>query len=163
MDNSAEAEKFIKELEEKRGGHIEWKTVALFYGDSNRVSKESLFVYKIGDTFYFEDSEKESTFLGIKVKQPKNYKYVKFEGSFKAIEVDCMEKVLTSDAKAYCEGKKDKVLIAGPFATLFKQTALKIEFDKNKFIVMEMLREREFVQLVEMEKNKFKWVQTREV
>ena len=148
MDNNASVEKFLKDLEDKRGGHIEWRTIALFYGDSNRVFKSSLFLYKIGDTFYFEDFEKEHTVLGFKVNPPKNYKYVKFEGSFKIDDVKSVERIITSSARKYCEGKRNGFKKAGKLASKLTQTALKIELGKDEFVIMEMLREQEFVQLI---------------
>ncbi len=149
MDNNASVEKFLKDLEDKRGGHIEWRTIVLFYGDSNRISKNSLFLYKIGDTFYFEDFEKEHTVLGFKVNPPKNYKYVKFEGSFNVKDVTSVEKVTVSSAKKYCDGKKNDFRKAGKFAEKFVQTAFKIGLGKDVFIIMEILREQEFIQFID--------------
>lgn len=163
MDYSEDAQKMISELEAKRGGHIEWKTVCLFYADSDKNLKESVFLYKIGDTFYFEDFEKDCTFLGFKINPPKDYKYEKFEGSFKAIDVAYMEKVLKSDVIAFCEGRSDKVKIAGNLTALFKQTVSRIELENKKIIYLEVMKNNEFVQLVDLEKNKYKWIQTREV
>lgn len=149
MDANASVEKFLKELEDKRGGHIEWRTIALFYGDSDKVSKQSLFLYKIGDTFFYEDFEKEHTVLGFKVNPPKNYKYVKFEGSFNLKDVKSVERVVTSSARKYCEGKRDDIKKVGKLASKFTQTALKVELGKDRFVIMEMLREQEFVQIIE--------------
>jgi hypothetical protein len=79
-----DARKFIQELEEKRGSKIRWKTYSTWYANSDGVQREyGVFLYRAGDSFWFEDFERIPTFLGFPIKQKKDApKYIKYEASF---------------------------------------------------------------------------------
>lgn len=140
-----DAVSFIAELESKRGGHIDWKSVALFYADSDLNKKDSVFLYKINDTFFYEDFEREFSFLGFKVKPPKDYDYVKFEGCFNINDVVDTEVVLKKDAILFCCNKITSVKKAGVLSKLFRHTVLKISLKNGKVLFMELLNPQEFI------------------
>ena len=77
--------------------------------------------------------------------------YVKFEGSFNLHDVKTVDRVLTSSASKFCHGKRSDMKKAGKLAAKFARTALKIGLGEGKFIIMEMLREQEFVQFINKE------------
>ena len=150
-----EALNLIAELEEKRGGKITWRTVVLFYADSEGVSKESVFMYRIGDTFFCEDFERNFTFLGFKVKPPKGYKYVKFESSFEINDIKSVDTVLKKDVLSLCNGKTNcRIRKAGCLSSVFRQTLTELEFTDGRKVFMEMLKSAEFKKIIDTENRK---------
>ncbi len=140
-----EEQEFIKRLEEKRGGKIVFRDIALLYADSARRRKEAVFVYRIGDRIYLEDFEREFRFLGFKVKPPKGYKYVKFEAYFQVSDVKDWYTISGSAVERFLSGKTSELKKAGFLARLFSQTMLCLLFKDGSFVCMQMVDRRSFL------------------
>lgn len=156
-----ETRQFLAEREQRFGGKIVWRAFSLFYGDSEgNIRENGVLVFQIGNTFYYEDFEKtQNNILGIKVEPKNKTEYVKFEGSFKAINVRGIDYVKRSDAINYIKGKTQKVRTVSAAARFFKEVVMSIEFEDGTMKFFEVSGS-EFRQLIEMEINKYKWSKT---
>lgn len=136
-DNGA---KLIRELEAKRGGSISWRTYSIFYADSSgRVIENGVFVYRIGDDFWLEDFEKVPSIFGIKIDNPRNYSYEKFERRIQICEFEKSDKILKKDAVAIAEGRKKEVSKAGKLASFFGESVTRIKLKDNSVVFLQLM------------------------
>ena len=98
---------FLRDLEQRRGEPIGYRTFSTFYADSDgNVRDFGVFFYHCKDRFWYEDFEHEPTFLGIKLRPRKSEeKYEKFESSFSPLDVVSIRKVVKSDEDLYVLGQ----------------------------------------------------------
>ncbi len=105
----ADTEAFIKDIEQRRGGSITYRTFSTFYADSDhKVCDFGVFLYQVNDEFWFEDFEHEPSFLGFKLKTRKELdRYEKFESSFKPQDVESIRTVTKKAARSFAIGQID--------------------------------------------------------
>jgi len=117
---------FLRDLEQRRGEPIGYRTFSTFYADSDgNVRDFGVFFYHCKDRFWYEDFEHEPTFLGIKLRPRKSEeKYEKFESSFSPLDVVSIRKVVKSNARNCALGYMsfDKLKTANPVLSFFRET-----------------------------------------
>lgn len=102
MDNNERnAQGLLKELEEKHGGKITKRSFATWAKlPTNRVFEHGMFVFKINDTFHYEDFEKDHlNILGFQVQKKDKTPFVQTEGSFKEEEIEKVTRLTKARAK----------------------------------------------------------------
>ncbi len=149
--------KFLSELEAKHGGTIEWRTYATWYGcDDGTIREYGVFLYKIKDTFYFEDFERFPMILGYKLKPKKNApKYEKYERSFRAEHVVRVSSVTKSRASDCAQGLISAAAVtdAGWFSKIFKQLVTKVEMETGTTFFFELMDPKRFVREIDKNNN----------
>jgi len=137
-----EVKAFIETLERKRGYPIGWRTYSTYYANSNGIIREyGVFLYEAGDEFWYEDFEREPTFLGFKLAKSKNaQKYVKYEAGFASNDVLQIRVVRKKDAQAVAKGiKTDKqVKTASTLARLFYQCVTEVKLRDGSLLYFEL-------------------------
>ena len=141
MDNDAEV--FLKNLEEKRGGKIDWRTFCMFYADSNgKVCEHGVFLYEVNKHFWYEDFEHLPQIFGFNLPKPKHAEpYVKFEADFSPEVVKTVRMVKEKSAVAFCKGYKkyEKLKVAGTFTKLFCQCVTEIALQDGTVLFFELM------------------------
>lgn len=89
---------FLEQLETKHNGKMGWRTFSTWYGCSDGTFREfGVFLYKINDTFYFEDFERNQSIFGFLIHTNKKKKeFIKMEREIEAAQID---KVITTTRK----------------------------------------------------------------
>ena len=162
QEMTEETRAFLKEREDRFGGKIVWRGFSLFYGDNNgNLREHGVFVFQIDNRFYYEDFETTPRFLGLPIFSDKKQKsdYVKFEGSFRAIDVRSIDYVKKSSAIDLIKGRTQKVKTASVLGRLLGEVVMSVEFDDGSIKFFEFAG-NEFRQLVEMAITKYKWSKT---
>lgn len=135
----------IEEIEKKRGGKITSRTYSIFYADNEgRVIDNGVFIYKIKDTFWMEDFEKVPSIFGIRINNPKNYSYEKFERCFQANEIKSIGKALKKDAVAFAEHRIDKINSIGFIKALFGETITMLTLKDGSVIFLHLINDKIF-------------------
>ena len=97
-----ETEIFISDLEKKFGGELTWRTFSTWYGCSDGIQREfGVFMFQIGDTFHFEDFEKENLIFGMKIgtnNKKKKEPFVKLERAFEKDQIQSINTTTRSIA-----------------------------------------------------------------
>lgn len=107
---SDETKDFLDKLEAEYGGRITWKTFSTWYGCSDSVLREfGVFLFKIGDRFYFEDFEKNSSIFGMQIGSSKKKKaqYIKLKRSIDSKNIKNVFKVTQAKALDVIKYGKD--------------------------------------------------------
>lgn len=139
MDN-IDVSLFLKEREERLGGRIVYRTYALFYGSSTGETRDNgVFLYSDGNTFVFEDFEKENRILGIPIATKKKEKYVKLERSFSKDDVKEVNKVYRSSADDVIQGLSEKAKIAKGILSAVRKTVTEIVLEDGTRYYFELM------------------------
>ncbi|MGE4583814.1 MAG: hypothetical protein AB7C91_04130 [Sphaerochaeta sp.] len=111
MEEDAQA--FIEELEKKRGAPLTWRTYATWYGNNQGIMREfGVFLYRSGNSLYFEDFERTPTLFGINIRQKRPKEpFIKYEGSFSLDEVRETRPVAKSLAWKVIQGRRSDVTL----------------------------------------------------
>ncbi len=138
-----DAENFIRDLEEKRGGKVTWRTFSTFYANSKGLVRDhGVFLYEVNERFWYEDFEPSAKILGIPIGKSKHAKpYVKYEDSFGPEEVKSIRKVSKKAALAYCTGHKsyEKLRPANRFCRLFCQCVTEFALKDGTVLFFELM------------------------
>ena len=141
MDKDAEI--FLKSLEEKRGGPIEWRTFCVFYADSKgKICEHGVFLYEINKHFWFEDFEHLPQLFGFQLPRPKHAApYEKFEADFGPEAVKEIRIVKKKSAVAFCKGNKkyEKLKAAGAITRLLCQCVTEIALEDGTVLFFELM------------------------
>jgi len=141
---SNEVNNFLNQLENEKGGKITWKTVTLFYGDSEgTIRQHGVFMYRVGNTFWFQDFKNERTILGLKIGRLNNEsEYVKFESSFDRDEIEAVRDIALSNAKKICMKNKtaDSVKTISKFGKIFREYVTEIKLKNGKTLYFNFLK-----------------------
>lgn len=141
MDNEATA--YLKGLEEKRGGPLEWKTFSTFYANNNGIIRDhGVFLYEVNNQYWYEDFEHTAQIFGIPLKKPKNAQpYVKFEAWFSPKSVTRIRTVKKKSAIAFCKGYKkyEKLKEANLFDKIFCQCVTEFALNDGTMLFFELM------------------------
>lgn len=133
---------FLREIEERRGGKIGWRTFSTWFSDGTNIREYGVFIYEVGQTIYYEDFERRRNILGFELPKRKGEPpYVKLEGSFKAAEVGRITTVVRRRAERYlCDPSKTALLReAGLFARVFFRLLTMVELEDGRRLFFEFL------------------------
>jgi hypothetical protein len=144
-----ETKEFLDNLENQYGGEITWKTFATWYGCSDSTLREyGVFIFKINDTFYFEDFEKKYAIFGmeLKTKKKQKEKYVKLQRDFAASEVEKVFKVSQSHALEVINKTKEPKDLPelNLFDKIFKKSVTAVLLKSGKCHFFEFLNLEDF-------------------
>lgn len=141
MDKNTEA--FIQEIEKRRGGPMGFRTYATWFGASTgEIRDYGVFLYKIGDVFFFEDFERQPTIFGIKIPEGKNKKpYEKLEGSFRASDIVSSRLVVKKRADFIITAKGDLNRLQDPnfLQKFFSELVTEITLADGRKYYMQLL------------------------
>ena len=154
-DNDSEA--FLNEIEQRRGGKITFKTFSTFYADSDgNVRDYGVFLYMVNDTFWFQDFERENSFLGFKLSRRKDEDYEMFESSFSPLEVVSSRTVMKKAARNCATGHKDfsKLRKANPVIGFLAETATEIRLQDGKTMYFQLMDKTVLNIIDQMQNNK---------
>lgn len=144
-----DAWKFIQELEEKRGSKIRWKTYSTWYANSDGVQREyGVFLYRAGDSFWFEDFERIPTFLGFPIKQKKDApKYIKYEASFPMEQVKDTKPVTRATAERVAAGRLEPKFAktANGWQRVFSQIVEMVTLSDGTVHFFELMDRKQFL------------------
>lgn len=145
MDEDTKA--FLDELETKHNGKLGWRTYSTWYGCSDGTYREfGVFLYKINDTFYFEDFERNQSIFGFMVNtKKKKKKFIKMEKEFKISEI---KNIITTTRKNALSVIKDNnpalLKNANSFEKLFFKTANAILLNDGTIHFFELVSLKDF-------------------
>lgn len=137
----------LKELEEKYGGTITKRTYALSaFLPNTKPLEHGVFLFRIGDTFYYEDFEREDiNILGFTVKKKNKTPFIKTEGSFLLKDVDKVLKVSKNYARSYhlkkSLGKIKEIKKANAFIKFFKECTYAIVLKNGDVLFFEQIKD----------------------
>lgn len=147
-----ETELFLSKLEHKHGGKLTWKTFSTWYGCSDGTQREyGVFLFRVFDTFHFEDFEKNSTIFGIpltgKPKRKKGQKeFVQMERSF---EKDNVVKITTTTrtiANSIVKTGNTAILKnATGFDKIFRKLVTAVSLQDGTVHFFELIAPKEFI------------------
>lgn len=143
-----ETKAFLKELETKHDGTISWKTYATWFGSSKGIIREfGVFLYRINDTFYYEDFERKTQFLGIplNIKKSKN-EYKKMEGAFNVNEIESTLNVSKNVASNFLQGANNinRLKQIGSFQKFFSQVVTMVTLKDGTKLFFELMNIDDF-------------------
>lgn len=147
MSDNERATGLLKELEDKYGGKITDRTYALsVYLPNHKPLEHGVFLFRIGDTFYYEDFEpSDVNILGFKIKKKNPEVYVKTEGSFRKESVKDVVKVSKSYARGYhtkkALGKINGIKKAGAITRFFRESTYAIVLDNDDVLFFEQIKD----------------------
>lgn len=150
MKNDQDAMEFLTEIETRRNGKISWKTYCTWFSDCINIRQFGVFLYKVGETFYYEDFERKPSFLGFEIKQKNAPKYEKLEGSFLASDVKNIVRLTKNRAMAFLthQEREDKLRPSNGFERLFSQLVSMVELQDGSRLFFEFLDEKEFKKVI---------------
>jgi len=137
-----ETKAFLAELEQRRGGKITYRAFSAFYGDNRGILREfGVFFYEVDKTFWFQDFERENTFLGFKIGAKKAEKYVMFESSFSPLDVVGIRKVLKSRARKCVQDAKpfDKLKTYNPVLFALSEYVTEITLKDGRIMFFQFI------------------------
>lgn len=144
-----ETVQFLEDLETQYGGKITWKTFATWYGCSDSTFREyGVFMFKIKDTYYFEDFEKKYSIFGmdLRTKKKNKIKYVKLQRNINAKEITKVFKI--SQAKALEVIKRGKnpseLKEISLFDKIFKKSVAAVQLKDGTYHFFELMNLEEF-------------------
>lgn len=148
MDQSAE--EFIKGLEAKHDGNkVVWRTYATWFANSKGVFREyGVFLYRCGDSFYYEDFERQPSFLGFAMRPGKDAKpYEKYEGGFPISDVMESRQIpqKTAERIAVGEMKGDSVKEATMYNKVFSKLVEMVRLKDGDILFFELMDRKGFL------------------
>ena len=135
----------LKELEEKHGGKITHRTFAIWAClPPGCEYSNGMFLYRIGDTYYYEDFDKgDMNILGFTVKRKKDKPFVKTEGTFMYSDVMRVFKVTKSSARQFYFKKKlnedHSIKKAGVLSRFFKECVFAVQLKSGDMLFFQMM------------------------
>lgn len=146
MDDDTKA--FLEEIEKRHGGKTTYRTYATWFCSNNGLSRDyGVFLYRIGDTFFFEDFERTPTFFGI-VQRPKKNKepFIKYEDSFNKADIKRIDKVLRSKAeKNFGARLFPPIPPANGLQGALCKTLTQVVLNDGRIFYFELISEKEFL------------------
>ena len=143
VNGNDESAAFLNDIEQRHGGKITFKTFSTFYADSlGNVRDYGVFFYMIGGTFFFQDFEHESSFLGFKIPKRKNEpEYVMFESSFSPLDVLSFRTVNKKAARNCALGFRNisKLRKANPVLGFLTETATEIKLKDGRLMYFQFM------------------------
>jgi hypothetical protein len=151
MDN--DSQQFLKNLEERFGGKITYRTFATWFATSDNVLREfGVFLFKINGNYHYEDFERIPSLLGFPLRPRKNkVPYEKLEGSFAASSIKNISVVTKNSAmrSIYSNIPADQITEATFLQKLLFRLVTKVELDDNSALFFELISPKEFVKSLE--------------
>ncbi|HQB55231.1 MAG TPA: hypothetical protein PK909_07080 [Sphaerochaeta sp.] len=141
-----DAQKFIEELETRRGGKLSWRTYATWYATTKGVFREfGVFLYKVNDSFFFEDFERQPALFGLSLRPRKGRKpFVKYEDSFACTGVESVRTICRSDALKMIRQPTRPVRDASWFDKAFRQVVEMVLLKDGTVHFFEVMDRKEF-------------------
>ena len=135
----------LKDLEDRYNGKITDRTFALScYLPSKKPLEHGIFLFKIGDTYYYEDFEKEEmNLLGFTIKRKSSEPFEKTSGSFKESDIKRVFKVSRAYARSYHfkaqTGNIKAIREASRFVKMFRECTYAVELQDGNVLFFEMI------------------------
>lgn len=145
---------FLKEIEARRGAPIQWRTFCTWYGTSRHQGLERIwgvFLYRIADTFYLEDFEHQSTFMGFPIRQQKKAPFERYEASFRRDQVRRTMTISKSQAEKIVKGLRDfhQAKPMSWWARIFAQHIEMVELDDGSVVMFALMDRKAFLKELE--------------
>jgi hypothetical protein len=151
MDEDTEF--FLSELEKKHGGELTWRTFSTWYGCSDGIQRQfGVFLFKVFDTFHFEDFEKKSTMFGIAIgnnsgKRKNKKQFIKMERSFAKDDIIDIKTTTRSIANTVIRtGNTIPIKAAGGFDKVFRKLVTAVTLKDGTIHFFELIAPKEFVE-----------------
>ena len=152
----AEAALFIKELKERVGGEISWRTFSTWYGSNSGILREyGVFLCKVDDKLYLEDFDRVPTFLGIPLQSKKNrVKYEQYSRFIPISDIVSIKRVSKKKAANIIrQANKGIVDEASSFARLLSPLVAQLELKDGECVYFEVIDYKEFLKVINKETN----------
>jgi hypothetical protein len=135
---------FLKEKEELYGGHITFRSFATWFASSKGVIRDhGVIIYRIDDTFHYEDFKHRNSILGFTLpesKSEKEHPYVKYESSFRASSILEIRTVKQSAARLAAEAESSvPAKKAGTLAKIFSKLVTAVILANGEVLYMELI------------------------
>jgi hypothetical protein len=150
MDEDTEF--FLSELEKKHGGELTWRTFSTWYGCSDGIQREfGVFLFKVFDTFHFEDFQKNSSIFGIAIgnnsSKKKNKKpFIKMERSFEKADIIDIKTTTRSIANTIIKtGNVQPIKTANGFDKVFRKLVTAVTLKDGTIHFFELIAPKEFI------------------
>lgn len=143
---------FLKEIEERRGGKIGWRSFSTWFSDGTNIREYGVFIYEVDKVVYYEDFEHKRTLLGFELPKRKDEPaYEKFEGSFPAAEVRRIITVPRHQVERFLANPARPELLhkAGLLERIFVRLLTMVELDDGRRLFFEFLDGKRLQALVD--------------
>ncbi|MFA5513583.1 MAG: hypothetical protein WDA17_01525 [Sphaerochaetaceae bacterium] len=151
MDN--ESQQFLKNLEERFNGKITYRTFATWFAtDASVIRDFGVFMFKINDTYHYEDFERIPSLLGFPLRSSKRKStYEKLEGSFDASAIKSISVVTKNNALRSAQSGMPAASIpeASLLHRLFFRLVTKVELQDGLNLFFELISPKEFAKSIE--------------
>lgn len=151
MDEDTEL--FLSELEKKHGGELTWRTFSTWYGCSDGTQRDyGVFLFKVHNTFHFEDFEKNSSIFGISFgnnsSKKKNKKpFIKMERSFEKKDIVDIKTTTRSIANAAIKtGNTLQIKPASRFDKVFRKLVTAVTLKDETIHFFELIAPKEIIE-----------------
>ncbi len=145
-----ETEKFIRELEEKLGSPLGYRTFCTWYSDSEGNRRErGVFLCRYGDSIHYEDFEVRRDLIGdlLLGRRTSKEPYVKFERSIALSDIVSSRVVRLSAAdKDPTVEHREAGALSRPFSRLVVQLRLK----DSRLLFFEVIDRNEFLKALDI-------------
>ena len=133
-DADKEREAFLNEIEQRRGGKLTYRTFSTFYADSDGNLRDFGILYMVNGIFWFQDFERDNSFLGFRFNRFKTEAFIPFESSFSPLEVVSSRTVLKKAVRSCAMGQKDfsKLRKANPITGFLAETVTEIRLQSGR-------------------------------
>ncbi|MGH0051908.1 MAG: hypothetical protein ACQ5SW_00775 [Sphaerochaetaceae bacterium] len=147
MEDDAQA--FIENLEKRHEAPITWRTYATWYGNNKETLREfGVFLYRVRNTLFFEDFERNPSLFGISLKpRKKKEPFIKYEGSFNVDEVASTRSIPKSVATKAAQGMLsiDQIRQATTLDKIFRQMVEMVLLKNGTVHFFELMDRKQFV------------------
>ncbi len=143
-----EADKFIERLETENNGKIVYKTFAVLLGKSRETVRNiGGLLYIINRDIYFEDFEKQTSFLQVFGKKTI---YKKYKINFRINEISCIKEVTEKCARSSISGFKSHTSTkeTSGFIKYISKKICQIQFGENYSLFFEILDLKGFIKFI---------------
>lgn len=154
-DADKEREAFLNEIEQRRGGKVTYRTFSTFYADSDGNMRDFGLFYMVNGIFWFQDFERDNSFLGFRFNRFKTEEFIPFESSFSPLEVVSYRTVLKKFTRKCAMGQKDfsKLHKAPPVISLLSETVTEIRLQSGKTMYFQFADKTVLKMIDQMEKQ----------
>lgn len=141
-----DAHKFIEELEQRHGSKLTWRTYATWYASTKGIVREyGVFLYKVKDSFFFEDFERQPALFGFALRPRKGKEpFVKYEDSFLAGNVVEVRTVTRAEALRAAEHPNYPLSSASWLDKAFRQVVEMVVLNTGVIHFFEVMDRKEF-------------------
>lgn len=148
---SREAQDFTRNLEDRLGRRIVWRTFATWYGSNEGIVREyGVYLCTLDDgSIYLEDFERLPQILGYQIRSRNTPKYEKYSLLLSPGSVRSVSRVVKKQAAASClAASRIPLASAGRLATALFPIVTQLETEDGRCLYFELIDHKAFMRAI---------------